>query len=100
MRIGVMAAGGVGGYFGARLAAAGHDVVFFARGSHLAALREHGLAGRSGLGAVNLCDIQAVDDPAQVAPVDSVLFAVKQWDTEPPAESLRRLVGPDTRVIT
>lgn len=100
MRIGVMAAGGVGGYFGARLAAAGHDVVFFARGSHLAALREHGLKVESVLGDVHLNDIQAVDDPAQVAPVDIVLFAVKLWDTEPAAESLRPLVGPDTRVIT
>ncbi|MFL4983236.1 MAG: ketopantoate reductase family protein [Xanthobacteraceae bacterium] len=100
MRIGVMAAGGVGGYFGARLGAAGHDVVFFARGSHLAALREHGLKVESVLGDVHLNDIQAVDDPAQVAPVDIVLFAVKLWDTEAAAQSLRPLVGPDTRVIT
>ena len=100
MRIGVMAAGGVGGYFGARLAAAGHDVVFFARGAHLAALRQHGLKVESVLGNLHLTEVQATDDPAQVAPVDVVLFAVKLWDTERAAESLRPIVGPDTRVIT
>jgi 2-dehydropantoate 2-reductase len=100
MRIGVMAAGGVGGYFGARLAAAGHDVVFFARGSHLTAIRQHGLKVESVLGDIHVTNVQAADDPAQVTPVDIVLFAVKLWDTETAAESLRPLVGPDTRVIT
>jgi len=100
MRIGVMAAGGVGGYFGARLAAAGHDVLFFARGSHLAAIRQHGLKVESVLGDIHLTNVQAADDPAEAAPVDIVLFAVKLWDSEAAAESLRPLVGPDTRVIT
>jgi 2-dehydropantoate 2-reductase len=100
MRIGVMAAGGVGGYFGARLAAAGHDVVFFARGAHLAAIRQHGLEVESVLGNLHLNDVQVADDPAKVSAVDIVLFAVKLWDTETAAESLRPVVGPDTRVIT
>jgi 2-dehydropantoate 2-reductase len=100
MRIGVMAAGGVGGYFGARLAAAGHDVVFFARGAHLEAIRQHGLKVQSVLGDVHLSQVQAVDNPAEAAPVDIVLFAVKLWDSEAAAQSLAPLVGPDTRVIT
>src|SRR5919199_3319276 len=100
MRIGVMAAGAVGGYFGARLAAAGHDVVFFARGAHLAAIREHGLKVESVHGNLHLADVSATDDPASVAPVDIVLFAVKLWDTERAAESLRPIVKANTRVIT
>src|SRR5215510_10861671 len=100
MRIAVMAAGAVGGYFGARLAAAGHDVVFFARGAHLAAIRNNGLKIESTLGNLHLKDVNVTDDPATVAPVDIVLFAVKLWDTERAAESLRPLVGANTRVIT
>ena len=100
MRIAVMAAGAVGGYFGARLAAAGHDVVFFARGAHLDAIRRNGLKIESTLGNLHLRDATVTDDPADVAPVDIVLFAVKLWDTEKAAQSLRPLVGPSTRVIT
>jgi 2-dehydropantoate 2-reductase len=100
MRIGVMAAGAVGGYFGARLAAAGHDVVFFARGAHLEAIRNKGLRVESPLGNLHLTDVQAIDDPSRVAPVEVVLFAVKLWDTERAAEQLRPLVEPQTRVIT
>jgi len=100
MRIAVMAAGAVGGYFGARLAAAGHDVVFFARGAHLDAIRKSGLKIESTLGNLHLKDVNVTDDPANVAPVDIVLFAVKLWDTERAAESLRPLVGANTRVIT
>jgi len=100
MRIAIMAAGAVGGYFGARLAAAGHDVIFFARGAHLAAIRKDGLRVESPLGNLHLKDVTATDDPAGVAPVDLVLFAVKLWDTERAAEQLRHLVRPHTRVIT
>ena len=100
MRIAVMAAGAAGGYFGARLAAAGHDVVFFARGAHLAAIRNNGLKIESVLGDLHLKDVQATDDPAGVAPVDIVLFAVKLWDTERAAEQLRPIMGAGTRVIT
>jgi 2-dehydropantoate 2-reductase len=95
-----MAAGAVGGYFGARLAQAGHDVTFFARGAHLAAIRQHGLKVESALGDLHLKDVKATDDPAGVAPVDLVLFAVKLWDTERAAEGLKPLVGANTRVIT
>jgi 2-dehydropantoate 2-reductase len=96
----MMAAGAVGGYFGARLAAAGHDVVFFARGAHAEAIRRNGLKVESALGDVLIKDAQVSDDPASIAPVDLVFFAVKLWDTEKAAESLRPLIGPNTRVIT
>ena len=100
MRIAVMAAGAVGGYFGARLAAAGHDVVFFARGAHRDVLKRDGLKIESVLGDLHLPKVEVSDDPATVAPVDIVLFAVKLWDTETAAQSLKPVVGPDTRVIT
>src|SRR5262245_60011399 len=100
MRIAAMAAGAVGGYFGARLAAAGHDVHFIARGAHLAALRQNGLKVESVHGDLSLKPASATDDPARVGPVDVVLFAVKLWDTETAAAQARPLAGPDTRVIT
>src|SRR5687767_1200843 len=100
MRIACMAAGAVGGYFGARLAAAGHDVTFIARGAHLAAIRRDGLRVESVLGDLHLPQARATPDPAEVGPVDVVLFAVKLWDTEAAAEMARPLVGPETRVIT
>jgi 2-dehydropantoate 2-reductase len=100
MRIAVMGPGGVGGYLGARLAAAGQDVTFIARGAHLAAIREHGLALRSALGDVLIRPAQASDDPAAAGPVDLVIFAVKLYDTESAAEATRSLIGPQTGVVT
>jgi 2-dehydropantoate 2-reductase len=100
MRIAVMATGGVGGYFGGRLAAAGHDVHFIARGANLAALRKDGLRIDSVHGDLHLKSVNATDNPADVGPVDIVLFAVKLWDTEKAAELTRPLVDPNTRVIT
>jgi len=95
-----MAAGAVGGYFGARLAAAGHDVAFIARGAHGDAIRRDGLRIESALGDLHLNDINVTDDPQQVGPVDLVLFAVKLWDTETAGEQTRPLLGAHTRVIT
>src|SRR5262245_12911500 len=100
MRVAVMAAGAVGGYFGGRMAAAGHDVAFIARGAHGEAIRQHGIRIESSLGDLHLKDVNATDDPKQVGPVDVVLFAVKLWDTETAGEHTRPLVGPHTRVIT
>jgi 2-dehydropantoate 2-reductase len=100
MRIAVMAAGAVGGYFGARMATAGHEVHFIARGAHLDAIRKNGLKIESPLGNLHLKDARATDNPAEVGPVDIVLFAVKLWDTEKAAEQARPLIGPNTRVIT
>ena len=97
MRIAVMAAGAVGGYFGARMAAAGHEVHFIARGAHLEAIRKDGLKIESPLGNLHLKDANVTDDPAKVGPVDIVLFAVKLWDTEKAAEQAKPLIGKDTR---
>ncbi len=100
MRIAVMAAGAVGGYFGARMAAAGHDVFFIARGANLEALKTKGLTIESVHGDLHLEKPNVTDDPATVGPVDVVLFAVKLWDTEIAAEKARALVGETTRLIT
>lgn len=100
MRIAAMAAGGVGGYFGARLAAAGHEVAFLARGAHLKAIRERGLTVESRLGDLHIPKPIATDDPAAVGPVDIVLFAVKLWDTEHAGKMARPLIGKETRLIT
>jgi 2-dehydropantoate 2-reductase len=100
MRIAIMAAGAVGGYFGARMAAAGHDVTFIARGAHRDVIRREGLKVESTLGDLHLKNVNVTDDTKQVGPVDLVLFAVKLWDTEVGAAQTRALVAPDTRVIT
>jgi 2-dehydropantoate 2-reductase len=100
MRIAAMAAGAVGGYFGARMADAGHDVFFIARGAHLAAIKNSGLKIESVHGDLHLPKPNVTDDPAKVGPVDIVLFAVKLWDTEQAAEAARPLMGPDSRLIT
>ncbi len=99
MRIAVMGAGGVGGYFGARLAQGGHDVAFIARGRHLTAMRERGLAVRSALGDAHLPGPAVTDDPATLAPADVVLFAVKLWDTEAAASAIRPVVAGGGVVI-
>jgi 2-dehydropantoate 2-reductase len=102
MKIAVVGAGGVGGYFGARLAEAGEDVHFLARGAHLAAMRERGLRVRSVLGDVDLApaDTHATDDPAGIGPSQVVLFTVKSYDTESASASLPPLLGPDSVVIS
>lgn len=100
MKIAIMGTGGVGGYFGARLANGGSEVSFIARGKHLQAIREHGLSVRSPLGDLHLPSPTATDDPASIGPVDVVLFGVKLWDTESAAEAVRPLVGPETAVIS
>ncbi|HEY6860520.1 MAG TPA: 2-dehydropantoate 2-reductase [Pseudolabrys sp.] len=100
MRIAAMAAGAVGGYFGARMAAAGHDVFFIARGAHRDAIARNGLKVESVHGDLHLPKANVTDDPAKVGPVDIVLFAVKLWDTETAAAAARPLLGPDSRLIT
>jgi 2-dehydropantoate 2-reductase len=100
MRMAVMAAGAVGGYFGARMAAAGHDVAFIARGAHRDAIRRDGLTIESTVGNLHLKDVRVTDDPNEIGPVDLVLFAVKLWDTEKAGEAARPLLGSNTRVIT
>jgi 2-dehydropantoate 2-reductase len=100
MRIAVMGAGGVGGYFGARLALAGQQVSFIARGAHLAAMRQGGLRIDSPLGALTVPDVRATDTPSTVGPVDLVLFGVKLWDTAEAAAAIRPLLGPQTAVVS
>jgi 2-dehydropantoate 2-reductase len=98
MRIAVMGAGGVGGYFGARLAQAGHEVVFIARGRHLETLKAKGLSLKSPLGDASL-KVNASENPADLGQADVVLFAVKLWDTESAAERIRPLVEKGGVVI-
>ena len=100
MRIVIMGTGGVGGYFGARLAHAGADVSFVARGRQLQALREGGLRVESTLGNLHLPQVQATDDPATLGSADLVLFGVKLWDTEAAAAQIRPLIGPQTAVVS
>src|SRR5207248_2926854 len=99
MKIAIFGSGGVGGYFGARLAAAGNEVHFLARGAQLRAMREHGLRVESALGDVHLPRISAHEDPAQIGPVDFVIFAVKLADVASAAERLRPLLHERTVVL-
>src|SRR5947207_4160484 len=80
MRIAVVGAGGVGGGFGAALAKAAADVTFIARGAHLAAMKSQGLKVQGGRGETHLVPTKATDNPAEIGPVDIVLFCVKLWD--------------------
>ena len=100
MKIAMMGSGGVGGLIGARLAHAGCDVSFIARGAHLAAMRSHGLTLESPVGNVHLPKPQVTDDPGSLGPVDLVIFSVKLWDTEAAARQILPLIGPETGVIS
>lgn len=101
MRIAMMGAGGIGGYFGGRLAAAGADVTFIARGAHLDAIRANGLAIRSrDCGDALIAPATATDDPASVGVVDYVILGVKLWDTEAAGHAIMPMVGPDTTVLS
>jgi 2-dehydropantoate 2-reductase len=99
VRIAVVGAGGVGCYFGGRLARAGGDVHLLARGRHLRAIRDHGLriSGARGEFAVAL---PATDDPADIGPSDIVLFCVKSYDTKAAVELLPPLLHPTTAVVS
>jgi 2-dehydropantoate 2-reductase len=100
MRIAIIGAGGVGGYFGARLIAAGEDVTFVARGSHLAALQQTGLRVESPRGNLHLRDVKARGNVHAVGQADIVLLTVKMYDIESAAATLAPLIGPSTVVVT
>jgi 2-dehydropantoate 2-reductase len=100
MKIAIIGSGGVGGYFGARLAAAGNDVTFVARGAHLDAMRKNGLQIYSALGDLHLDKVQCTDDTATIGPVDIVMIAVKLWSTAEAAAAAKPLLGPDTAVVS
>jgi 2-dehydropantoate 2-reductase len=99
MRIAIFGTGGVGGYFGGRLAQTGVDVVFIARGDHLQAMRQHGLKVDSIKGDFVVHPIQATDDPEEIDPVDVVLVGVKAWQVSEAAQAMRPMVGPETFVV-
>jgi 2-dehydropantoate 2-reductase len=99
MRIAVMGAGGVGGFFGAKLALAGNDVTFIARGRHLAAIRANGLRVESGAGAMHVAKARAMDNVADGQPVDVVMFCVKLWDVESAAQQMAPLLADGGVVI-
>jgi 2-dehydropantoate 2-reductase len=99
MRIAVFGTGAVGGYFGGRLAQAGEDVVFIARGENLKALRTQGLRVDSVKGDFVLQPVKATDDPAQFGVVDVVLLGVKAWQVPDAAQAMRPLVGSETFVL-
>ena len=99
MRIAIYGTGGVGGYFGGRLAQAGEDVTFIARGAHLDAIRADGLRVNSVHGDFTVADAKATASPADVGPVDAVLVAVKAWQVAGIAPLIRPLIGPDTVVV-
>jgi 2-dehydropantoate 2-reductase len=99
MKVVVVGAGGVGGYFGARLAQAGHDVAVLARGRHRAAIRERGLQVRSPKGDLTVA-VPASEDPAELGRCEVVLFCVKSYDTRIAAARLGPLIGPETAVVS
>lgn len=99
MRIAVMGAGGLGGYFGARLCLGGSDVHFIARGRHLQAMRDDGLRVE-GPEPLHVPRVQATDDARSIGTVDLVMLCVKLWDTEAALEQVRPLVGAHTAVIS
>jgi 2-dehydropantoate 2-reductase len=99
VRIAVVGTGGIGAPLGASLAIAGQDVVFVARGAHLAAMRENGLRVEGDRGETLVRPVQATDDPAAIGPVDLMLFCVKLWDVETTGEQIRPMIGAETVVI-
>ena len=99
MRFAVFGTGAVGGYFGGRLAEAGHDVSFVARGAMLDALRTDGLRASSTEGDFHLPDVNASDSPAQIGSVDAVILGTKAWQVEEAAHAMKPLMGDDTFVI-
>lgn len=99
MRIAVFGTGGVGGYFGGRLAQAGEEVTFIARGAHLEAICEQGLRVESLKGDFTIHPANATSDPGEVGPVDYVLVGVKAWQVPEAAQAIAPMVGEGTAVI-
>jgi 2-dehydropantoate 2-reductase len=95
----VVGTGGIGGPYGASLAKVGADVIFVARGAHLAAIRENGLRVEGDRGKTHIRPAQATDDIASIGTVDVALSCVKLWDVDQVAEQILPIVGPQTTVI-
>jgi 2-dehydropantoate 2-reductase len=99
MRFAIFGSGGLGGYYGARLAKAGHEVAFVARGAQLAAMRKDGLKVLSPLGDIHLERPNASDDPRQLGEAECVIVAVKSWQVGDAARAMAPLVGGETTVL-
>ena len=95
-----MGAGGIGGFYGGRLAQDGHDVTFITRGDHLRAIQAKGLSLQGPAGDARISTAQATDDPGALAPVDVVLFCVKLFDTEDAARAVKPLLAKGGVCIT
>jgi 2-dehydropantoate 2-reductase len=100
MRIAILGSGAVGGYYGAKLARAGHDVTFIARGAHLAAIRARGLEIRSPLVGDFTVQARAEDDTSKVGTVDVIVVAVKAYDNPTALPLMAPMIAPDTTVLT
>ncbi len=99
MKILIFGTGGIGGYYGARLAAAGEEVVFVARGAFAQALRQDGLTVYSARGDLQLKPVTLHESAAATGPVDAVLICTKMWSLDAAAEAIRPLLKPDTAVV-
>lgn len=99
MRIVIFGTGGVGGYFGGRLAQAGEDVTFIARGEHLRAIRSNGLKVDSPGGDFMINPAKATDNVGEVGATDLVILGVKSWQVPDAARAIKPLVGPNTTVL-
>jgi len=100
MRFAILGSGAVGGYYGAKLSRAGHDVTFVARGAHLAAIRERGLLVRSPMLGDFTVRAAAEEDTARVGPVDAAIFAVKTYDNGTALPMIAPMLGRDTCILT
>jgi 2-dehydropantoate 2-reductase len=99
MRLAILGSGAVGGYYGAKLARAGHDVTFIARGAHLAAIRERGLEIQSPALGDFTVKARAEEDTARVGPVEVVIVAVKAYDNPTALPLVRPMLGPTTTIV-
>lgn len=100
MKIAIFGVGGVGGYFGGRLAASGVDVSFIARGTHMATMQQQGLTIESDFGNLRIDAPKVTNNPTNLEPVDLILFSVKLYDVEAAAQTLKPLLKPETVVIS
>jgi 2-dehydropantoate 2-reductase len=100
MKIAILGSGAVGGYYGAKLARAGHDITFIARGAHLAAIRERGIEIRSPVLGDFVTQGRAEEDTSRVGTVDLVIVAVKTYDNPTALPLLGPMLGPETTVLT
>lgn len=101
MKIAMMGSGGIGGYFGGRMAKAGINVTFIARGPHLEAIQKTGIKIESAdLGSITIYPAHATNNPTNVGPVDYIIIGVKLWDTEDAGHAIVPMLGPNTKVLS